>query len=148
MPLSESKIRSRSLDITVTLSFWYFRQRLSNAVRRQRDWQIASVSFSRKLDPKVLVPGDVTCFTMYEMHMKMPPPPPSPGSIRGVRVRLRCARTRVCVCVCVCARTPSHNISVRINTCKIKHINAQTYTYTGNHTQNYKYYLLSAVPSQ
>ena len=33
---------------------------------------------SCKLDPKVLVPGDVTCFLMYEMHIKNPPFPPPP----------------------------------------------------------------------
>ena len=55
----------------------------------------------------------VTCFTMYEMHMKMAPSPPSTGSIWGVRVRLRCMCVHACVCVCVCAydddRTERHN---------------------------------------
>ena len=31
----------------------------------------ASVRFSSIPDPKVVVPGDVTCFLMYDMHMKM-----------------------------------------------------------------------------
>ena len=43
------------------------------------DWQIVSVAY--RLDPIAFVPGDVTCFVIYEMHVKIfsvpaPPPPP------------------------------------------------------------------------
>ena len=79
MPLSESKVRSRKPLLTSHHSDSIIIVLHSKTVKRNTKaakLAIASVSFSRKLDPKVFVPGDVTCFLMYEMHMKMSPLPP------------------------------------------------------------------------
>ena len=80
MPLSESKIRSRKPLLTSHHSDSIIMVLQTKTVKRSTKavrLAIASVSFNRKFNPKVLVPGDVTLFyNVRDGHENVPPPPP------------------------------------------------------------------------